>query len=181
MQYQRSNVVAWIREFYDQPIDPDKDNELAFLDFLQIGAKRFPKMMKDEFEAAFTAYKVERDAERAILEEQLAELEFMIAFNSKHNIPQDMPWAEAVRMVAERGDPEAQAILREMDSPEAAVDHALMEAAIDAHPAWRRHVDGYLFNPEIGGPEDSYSLIDWYQRTHPHDASAITDRILNAA
>jgi len=181
MEYRRCDIVAWLRDLSERSDDEELDEDARVRLFLREGAERFPKMIKDELAAAIEAHKLEMAAELEAEEEKLRELEFMMAFCAKHNLPRDVSWAEGVRMVAERGDPEAQEILRELNSPDRAVADALLRAAVEAHPAWSCEGRMFLFNPEVGGPEDGLSLIDWYQRTHPRDASAITDRILSAA
>ncbi|GJE00032.1 hypothetical protein [Methylobacterium isbiliense] len=177
MQYRLSDMIAWLRDISERYTGSEEEDLLLFI---KEGAEKFPKAKREDIAEAFAAYQLEVQQEREEDERQAAELEAMIAFNNKHSIPPDMPWNEAVRMVAERGDPEAQGILRDLESPEATVADELLNAAVDAHPAWSRDGRYFTFDPEIGGPEDGPSLIDWYQRTHPHEAAAITDRIVSS-
>lgn len=81
-----------------------------------------------------------------------------------------MTFLEACRVGATAGDKEAATCLAALESPEARIRDALVEAAVEKHPDWRR--DGKF----IVGPDDEVGtagLIDWYRLNYSAEAAAI--------
>ncbi|MCJ2102700.1 hypothetical protein [Methylobacterium sp. E-046] len=52
-----------------------------------------------------------------------------------------------------------------------------MEAAVGVHPAWSCHSGGYALDEDQAGPRSFDTLVDWYQLTHPWEASSIEARL----
>jgi hypothetical protein len=80
---------------------------------------------------------------------------------------------EACRIRALEGNAYAQGLVDYFASRKYNVGCALLEAAIDAQPGWRRNDDG-SFNKDGDAPDED-ALLDWYQKTYPSEARAIED------
>jgi hypothetical protein len=103
----------------------------------------------------------------------------MIKLTERHKIPENMPWSEAVRIAAGRGDPEAITYLAELESVGNKVSIALMHAAVERHPNWECIEFGRYVCLDDGGPQSTpESLIDWFQMTFRGEARAVEERVL---
>ena len=180
MAYVRSEVVGFLNKYMDyvgeETIIRSQYEQTRLVQNLR---KRFPDLTKSDLEEVFGFCRSETAAQREE-KRKTDQLHAMAAFLERHQILDETSWIDAVRMVAGRGDAEAQVILADLESPAETISRALFEAAVEAHPAWCHEGRHFVFDADIGGPEDDVSLIDWFQRTHPREASAITKRVLSA-
>jgi hypothetical protein len=179
MTYRISEIVEFLRNLeISTDGDPEKE-EAAFRDANEALAERFPELQLEDFARAIEVLKHEYEAEAEKSFQQERELARMLTLLKRHRIPSDMPWNEALRVAVSRGDEEATAYLAELESPEhqrtLRVLAALMNAAVDAHPAWSRTNREWCYHEDVAGPETPEALIDWYQLTYPREARAIED------
>ncbi len=178
--YSKAAIVRFLHEFFDQAFDETSEdaspNDQSRDLFRQL-AKRFPKARKEHLEAAWKDYQFEREVERQADEEALADLEMMLTFLAKHNIPENTPYGAAVRAVAATGDPEARALANDLERPAGRVFIALLAAAVDAHPYWSRDGEHRFWPHGEGAPSTPEALVDWFQVTYPRRAREIEDRI----
>ncbi|WP_377005985.1 hypothetical protein [Bosea vestrisii] len=88
-------------------------------------------------------------------------------------MPDDMSFEEAVRIKAEAGDLTATAWLRALNSPDHVGRMALLDAAVEAPPGWRREGLRYVRREGSDGPVYDVSLVDWFKRTYPREAAEV--------
>jgi hypothetical protein len=56
---------------------------------------------------------------------------------------------------------------------------ALLDAAAEKHPNFTRTDRGWRYHGKVRLPEDVGAwLVDWFQRTYPHEARAAEDAVL---
>jgi hypothetical protein len=107
-------------------------------------------------------------------EHELAQIEATREILS--GVPAGTPFYEACCIRAAQGHKLAQQALVSMNSREYRVEMALFEAAAAAHPGWRRLAEDGHYEKDKDAPEDN-ELIEWFQKTHSHEARAIEDAI----
>lgn len=101
----------------------------------------------------------------------------MIEMRQRHAISEDTPMGEALRLMADRGEPAAISFLAQTNNPAYRSRVALVMAAMDAHPAWSRNGEEWVLDGDASAPVTDDDLVDWYQRTHPREARAIGDAV----
>ncbi|WP_238297431.1 hypothetical protein, partial [Methylobacterium soli] len=140
----------------------------------------FPGIEPERFAHALSVLKDEFEEIELLNEREERALARMLTFYSKHDIPEGTAWIDAVRVVAETGDAEALAYLNKLESPASRCHYALLEAAADACPCWRRDAGHFICDEAVPGPHTPEALVDWFQMNHPHDARAIEARFEEA-
>lgn len=148
-------------------------------DFLRVMVKHVPKATAADFEKYLAAWQAQKEAEA---DEYLAEAETArLDLELFQGLPKGTSFRDAVAAKAAEGHPRALAYLAEWNDPRHHARMALLDAAVDAHPAWRREGGVYVQDPDIEGPSDDVGLVDWFQRTHPRNAAAIEARFSQSA
>jgi hypothetical protein len=79
---------------------------------------------------------------------------------------------EAAEIKAAQGDPIAISLLKKLNSRDAQLFWALLNAAAEAHPEWLVKEDGVLRFIGQGEPQPN-ALIEWFQMMHPKQAKLI--------
>ena len=89
--------------------------------------------------------------------------------------PLEITLQEAAEIEAAAGNDIALALLEQFGSRKQRVFDALFEAAVDAHPDWRRDSPGHYSNLTGAPLEDNAGteLVEWFQTNHPKQARAI--------
>jgi hypothetical protein len=173
MTYKTSDIVALVRNL---PSLAGGDEE-AIDRFIRAVVERFPNAKEEDLDKALIVLKHEWELEFEEAQRQQDELEGMIKLLERHNIPENIPWSEAVRIAAGRGDPEAITYLAELKSVSYKISFALMHSAAARHPNWECVEPGRYVCLDDGGPQSTpESLIDWFQMTFPAEARVIEER-----
>lgn len=178
----RAELVTHLRTVLEETPPEIFDDSTAFVRHIERAVEvRFPDVAATTVLEAIEVIRSDDEAAEEDEERERAKVAAMVDMCQRHAIPQDTPMGEALRLMAERGEPAAIALLAEMNSPAYRVREALVDAALKAHPAWYRDGDRWTIADDTAGPVSDDDLVDWFQRTHPHEARAITDRIGGAA
>ncbi|MGF3026697.1 hypothetical protein ACQVP2_28245 [Methylobacterium aquaticum] len=180
--YPRAALVAHLRGVLESVPAEIVQDHAALARHIEIAVEaRFPAAAAAAVLEAINV--IQSDDEAAAEDEarERAQIASMVEMCQRHGIPEGMAMGEALRLMAGRGEPAAIALLAEMESPAYRTREALAEAALEAHPAWTRDGEAWTLAEGAAGPASDDDLVDWYQRTHPRKARAITDRIGGAA
>jgi len=121
------------------------------------------------FEAQQYAEERQRDADQA--QRHLTDALLIHA-----GLPEDIPFEEACKIKAARGDRLAQSYLDRFNSRPYRVRVALTKAAVERHPGWLLVEEGVYRQLDPTAP-DIPELIDWFQTTFPREAKAIDAEI----
>lgn len=176
--YRTVDIVAGIRAYFDVLTDDeaDQDIERGGLGFMKFLADKFPKAYKEDIVRAWAVYQDEFRQEQLEDEAEIAEGEAMCRIMERAEATPHMTYGDALRKLAAQGDAEAIQRLLNLGSPEGDVFMALFEAAVTLHPAWKEDKPGsFSCDEEQGGPTTPEALVDWFQATHPLQASRIED------
>ena len=84
---------------------------------------------------------------------------------------------DAAETKAAEGDGVAIALLADFNSDVMRLAKALTKAAAEAHPGWKLISDGSIKRTSAQGPDTPDALVDWFQMTHPREASEIEMRV----
>jgi hypothetical protein len=82
---------------------------------------------------------------------------------------------EKLQAMAAEGDERARQILASWNTREARVNNALIDAAAEKHPDWKRTRNRWKYIGKGEPPGNMRGVVDWYQREHPHEARRIED------
>jgi hypothetical protein len=82
---------------------------------------------------------------------------------------------EKGQAMAAEGDERARQILASWNTHKARVNNALIDAAAEKHPDWKRTKIGWKYVGKGEPPMNMRGVVDWYQREHPHEARRIED------
>jgi hypothetical protein len=172
-----NNVATMARTMLTWDIGPDSDT-----DVMALITEHFPTATVWEIGEAVKAVMHEL-RERAQQEErQLKGMQVLQALAERVPDSEAVTLGDKLRILAARGDAQAQAVLDHWASYASRVRLALFEAAADRHPDYRRAADGvgweYIGKGELPEYESPMSrLIDWFQATYPHEARAVEDAV----
>jgi hypothetical protein len=171
----QSAIISQLEQLRDRGVEP-----AALMEEID---KVSPGITRDEVAAA-----LERMLALAHFEREQQDLEFQRQMRDSEEmgaifdgLPPGTTFLEACQLKAADGDLTAAAHLRQMESPQSRVRAALFDAAVDAHPAWRRDGRYSVRDESIEAPDDDISLVDCFQRTYPREASEIEQQVLGRA
>jgi hypothetical protein len=118
----------------------------------------------------------ERKEQLAQFDREMKQSDAMIEIMS--GLPRGTVFYDACVIKAAQGHALARQALNKMNSREHRTYNALFDAAVDAHPGWKRddNEQGVYVKSKDDAPED-HALVEWFQTTYPREARAIEDAI----
>lgn len=90
----------------------------------------------------------------------------------------EIAFGDAVAIKAAQGDPVALKWERHLNSRQHKLDTALLAAAVELHPAWRRNDDGTIEKIDDAAPEEA-ALVEWLYKDHPDRAREVEATVAN--
>lgn len=141
--------------------------------------RQFPGLGDDQLRRAYAIVREEieegqRESRREVEE---AEAFCAAARSIFEGLPHDITLGEAAKIKAAQGDPLAQSYQKYADGAEYQIQCALWEAAVDAHPHWKKHNNrSYRWTGQGEAPSTDHT-IEWFQLNHPTKAREIEREI----
>jgi hypothetical protein len=178
--YRTSDIALSIRAYLDVLTDEEAERDLAMgaMGFWRYLAEKFPNAPKDQVIRAWSIHLDQVRQEQEEIEAHCKELDTALGVMKRAGLTETGSYRDALHILAAQGDTEAIQQLEHAASDDSMVFMALFEAAVEAHPAWRRESEGHFLRDEdVEGPTSPESLVDWYQTNHGRAASQLETQV----
>jgi hypothetical protein len=163
------SIRSTIERAFDKETSPSGEEMNAGL------RKQFPGISDDQMQRAYAVFREEmaeglRESSRVLAQVEILEV---LAGSIFEGLPDGTTLAEAAKIKAAQGDPVALSYQAHANSSEYRIQCALWEAAVDAHPDWKKHNNrSYRWKGQGEAPSTD-SMVDWFQLNHPAQAREI--------